>query len=262
MVYLDLLILANFLMDYSIISFTGQITKERIFIKRLLLATVVAVSSLILFTVSSQILFLLLRFCFSILIVYLAFEWMSIKKFIVNLIIFYCLSYLMAGILISFNLSSNFMVIDFFDLKIWALLLISFLIANGLTYILKVQLFQSNLYMPVKFKIADREYQLFGFLDTGNDAVGNSQLPIVFVNQKYLKDTINEAFLTEKHIPYQYSSLRTLNQQSNTLVFKPHSFKIMINKHYQACDVYLALINGEGSALNEVQVILNRNLLV
>jgi stage II sporulation protein GA (sporulation sigma-E factor processing peptidase) len=262
MVYLDLLILANFLMDYSIISFTGQITKERMKFKRIILASLVAVSSLVLFSVSSQGLFLILRFSFSVLIVYVAFEWISLKKYLINLIIFYCLSYLLAGILISFNLSSNFMVINFFDLKIWALLLISFLIANSLTYILKVQLFQSNLYMPVKFKIADQDYQLFGFLDTGNDSTGSNQIPIVFVNQKYLKETINEAFLTEKQIPYQYSSFRTLNQQSNTLVFKPHSFQIMVHKHYMDYDVYLALVNGEGSSLNEVQVILNRNLLV
>lgn len=259
MVYLDLLFLSNFLLDASILLFTAHITKERIKYGRIFLGTLVAVSSLVLFLVPSDVLFVILRFLYSMAIVYVAYPFHSVKKYIVNLLIFYALSYLVAGLLVSFNLSSNFMQINFFDPRIWALLSLSFLFAIILTYILKVQLFHQNLYYHVRMRVFDKDYRLLGYFDTGNDSQGR-ELPLVFVQARTLKERVDLQSLMAHQLAYEHVVFHTLNQSSTTLAFKPRLFEVKKDGRYQKVDVLVALIEGEDQRQNDYQVILNKRI--
>lgn len=257
-VYLDLLFLSNFLLDWSLLVLTGHLSKEVIRYWRILLGTLIAVSSLVLFFVPNAVLFVVGRFIFSLAIIYVAFPYTSIKRFVINLFIFYSLSYLVAGVLVSLNLSSNFMMIDFFDIKTWALLTISFLFANILTYILKVQLYHHQLYLPIQIRILDQTFYFIGFYDTGNDVTNSQGIPVVFV-QAFRLEAIDESFLESKNIEYEYVTWQTLNKSSTTLAFKPTKFYIKEGRRYRSYEVLIALVD-RFMPTEAYQVILNKKI--
>ena len=68
-VYVDVILLANFLLDYNLIAYTGVINQQRVSFLRIILATLLALSSLSLFFVEIKSLFLLLRIIYSLVII-------------------------------------------------------------------------------------------------------------------------------------------------------------------------------------------------
>lgn len=259
MVYVDLLLIANFLLDFCILTLTGIICKEKLCLRRLVISALVASSSVSLFWISSTIAFIILRFMYSLIIVFLAYSFRGIKKFVIDFSIFYIMNYVLAGVLISFNLSSKFLVIDFFDLKIWCFLIISFLFSLVLTYVLKVQLIQKQFSIPVQIKIGGKWYELLGYLDSGNTVLTPNQIPVVFIDDNSIDFVIDEMYLQANAIPYQYTRMQTLYSEHEILVFQPEEFKIYYHHDFIPVMVYLALFNQ--ASKSDYQVILNKNLL-
>lgn len=260
-VYVDLLILSNFLLDYSLITYTGHITKEKLSVVRLMLGTLVAVSSLSLFFVENDLLYLVLRFLYSLVIIRVAFRFLNLKRYVLNLSIFYVLNFVLAGILLSFNVGNRFIHVSYFDYKIWILLVISFILSNILTYILKISLFNHQLYTQVKVKLVDKEYEFWGYMDSGNDLLTRSYKPIIFINQHVIKEKIDLEFLISHQIPYFYQTCQLIGQTTQIIAFKPVSFKLFMNHEYRELDVFVSIIEGDHQSLSNYQVILNKNLL-
>lgn len=256
-VYVDLLILSNLLLDWSLIVFTGHIAKEDIRFWRIGLGAIIAVSSLILFFLPHSLLFVMGRFLFSVIIIVVAFPYRAFKQFIINLSIFYSLSFLVGGILISFNLSSSAIRVDFFDYKIWIILAVSFLFANSLTYIFKVQLVHHKLFIPVKIVVGEKVMNLIGFYDTGNGAVSSSGIPLVFVQAVRLGPLEN--LIRDGDIRMESVTWHTLGGMHKGLAFKPQAFYIKEGKRYRACEVLLTLVQ-EPFSDQGYQVLLNKKM--
>ncbi len=268
-VYIDLIILSNFLLDYSLITFTGIINHEKMKFYRLFLATLFALLSLGLFFIQIKIIFILLRVLFSILIILIAFPFISLKQYMRNIIVFYFLNYVMAGILLSydFKMSENAIFIDHKNPITWYLLVVSFIFSNILTYTFKVieenKLIQSHQLLDVMFCLLNQEYHVKGFIDTGNRVCSPyDQIPVVFIDKTLIKENINEDFLIKHHIKFTYVLTNTIHDSVMTLAFKPDKFYLIINKQRIQKEVYLAVAQNLKFKEQSFQVILNSKILI
>ncbi len=267
-VYLDLIILANFILDYSLIAYTGIINQQKMHFGRLFVASLFALSGLSLFFIPNKLFFILLRVLFSFGIIYLAYSFKSVKQYFKNLLVFYFLNYITAGIIVSydFKFTENVIYLYYEKDTTWYLLIISFIFANLLTYIYKVieenHAFIKNTTLDVKFRILNQEYQLKGFMDTGNLVTSEGDnIPVVFIDKNIIKEEINEAYLINHKIKFTYVLTKTFNDSHLTLVFKPEYFLVSINHKWISKDVYLAFGENLKSDNLSFQAILNCKLI-
>jgi stage II sporulation protein GA (sporulation sigma-E factor processing peptidase) len=248
-IYLDLIILANLLLDYSLLVYTGVITNTPIKKKRMMAATIFAVSSLILFFIENMILFSVIRFIWSLLIIKIAYKSKTMKDYCLKLIIFYLLNYTLAGILISFNFDylNRVIFLDLMSLKSWLLLGLAFIIANVLTYTYKVSMDQNHYEMKhcldYKIILGEQEYTGCGLIDTGN-VVTSQQLPVIFVSQTLFNETIDESYCQTHQISYTYVYLKTIIDKHMALAFKPDGFYLNVDGVYHKKAVYLSVVTS------------------
>ncbi len=266
-IYLDLIILANFLLDYCLITYTGLISGERIKYFRIFLAAIFAASGLILFYIQIKFLFIVLRIVYSLIIILIAFQFKTVKKYLKNICLFYLLNYVTAGIIISydFRFSSNILFVNLNILTTWYLLIFSFLFSLLLTYIYKViEENHANIdyrCLDVVISFLNTKYKLKGLIDTGNTVTTyGDNLPVVFIEKNLLKDDINEQFLMKNNIQFTYISTDTISSKNLILAFKPDFFGLIINNELCKKEVYVSLSQSiKGKSFN---VILNSKILV
>lgn len=265
-VYLDLVIITNFLLDYCLIIYTGIINHQIIKYYRIILASLYAVGGFVLFLIPVKIIFVILRIIYSFGIILIAFKNTSFKQYCQNLIIFYFLNYVIAGILVSyeFSLLNNGITLLYKERTTWYLLIISFLFANIFTYVYKIVTDNSkgNNLVKVKFSLLNEEYEVYGFTDTGNLTYSaNDYLPVVFINKALVPVTINETLLQLHGIKYTYIITNTINGQSRLLGFKPQSFYVVKKKKYYEKEVYLVLVDESIFRGEKFAVILHPQIL-
>ena len=266
-IYVDLLILSNFILDYCVITYTGIITKDDFKIWRIVLASIFAVIGLVLIFIPNVILFYILRFVWSLIIVLIAFKIVTFKRYMIKLIVFYLLNYIMAGILISFSFQYSRLgvVVDLKNITTWYLLFISFLFAVIITYIYKViienQILIKNNILDIMFKVFNTEFYAKGFVDTGNFVCTPIEdIPIVFVDKQLIGDVFDEDRVVDENIPKTYINYRTINGHKKTLAFKPECFAIIVNNKAIYKDVFIVLL--EESLNEDFHCLLNPKLLV
>ena len=267
-IYIDLILIANFLLDYSLIAYTGIINMQKKRFIRLLLASLFAVTGLGLFFIKIEILFFVFRFFYSLGIIYIAFSYSSFKQFSKNLFIFYFLNYVTAGILVSldFNFTDKILIVSLNSTTTWYLLIISFIFANLLTYIYKVIEENNNFYKDkiysCCFRFLNQNYYAKGFFDTGNRAESlGDKTPIVFVDKSLIREKITEEFLISKEVPFTYVLVNTISDKKMLLAFKPESFYIIDKKNKYKKDVYVVLFENMPDLNNQFQIILHYKLI-
>lgn len=268
-IYLDLVFLSNFLLDYSFIVYTGIISRSSIKIWRIFLASLFATLSLVLFLIELDILFYILRILWSLLIILIAFNFDNIKQYIKKIIIFYFLNYLTAGIIISYNFQifENSIMVDLKNSTSWILLIISFILANLITYIYKVIVDnKTNIIQKVvdiKFEFLSKEYYGNGLIDSGNVVYSKvDHLPIIFIDREIIDFNIDEELLIKHNIKFTYVRYKTVKDNCVSLTFKPEFFYVKVDKDFLKKDVYIAISNNIKSYDHTFNVILNANILI
>ncbi|QVK16810.1 sigma-E processing peptidase SpoIIGA [Mycoplasmatota bacterium] len=267
-IYIDLIILSNFLLDYSLITYTGIIANEKIKFIRIFLATLFALSSLSLFFIQIQLIFIILRLLYSFIIILIAFSFVSLRKYIKNILLFYFVNYVMAGIITSydFRFTSNAINIDLKQPTTWYLLIISFLIANILTYIYKVieenhAFYKFNI-LDIRFRFLNKDYEVKGLIDTGNKTVSHGDnIPVIFIDKNIINTDIDEIYLLKNKVKFTYILMNTVKDSYITLAFKPENFGVVIDDQYFEKEVYLAIGQNIKNKDQSFQAILNSKIL-
>ena len=164
-VYIDLLLVINFLLDFNIIYIVNKILKRNISIKKIILSSLIGEFSLIflLIHISSVFLFIIkIVLCFIMCVI--TFRYKDIKYTINNMAYFYMISTIYSGIL--------FFLKDTFNNKVVYVLLIVLLLPLFTYKILKYLLnLKSNYKYYYKVKInfnKNKSIVVNSFLDTGN----------------------------------------------------------------------------------------------
>lgn len=229
-IYLDLILIINFIIDYLLLYGTKKILKNKTSIKRILLGSIIgSISSLLMIYQNNIIMKILL----SILIIIITF---GINKIIKNITYFYLLSIILGGTLYLFDL--NIYKLNYQILLLISPILIYLYIKENIKY--------KNIYLNnyiVEIYINNKLYKLEGMIDTGNelkDPYKKRSIILVNINLDYRK------------FKYLFVPFNALNTQGIIPCIKPD--KIIINN--KIFTNYLIGLSKDKFHLNGVECIL------
>lgn len=188
-VYLDLVFFINFFFDFILLYGTSKILKRVVFLKRLLLGSLVgAISLIFLYLPLTSFSLFILKIILSIIIILVTF---GKKNIFQNIMYFYILSVILGGALYLFDISTTYKntgvlfikngyVLNIILIIIVTPLIIYLYVKEHLQYKNKI----SNKYQ-VKIKINDNNYTLEAILDTGNNLTDPyKKRPIILIDEE------------------------------------------------------------------------------
>lgn len=241
-IYLDLLIVINFLFDLLIMLTINIALKRYAKIYRLILASLFGEITLIsLFVPISSMLFSLLKLVMGIMMVVISFGYKNLKYTFYNTIYLYMLSIILGGF--TYFLSLEFKQVNYLIVLVLApLILIVFLKSMKVLKEVKNYYYKVSIVFSNGFRL-----NVTGFLDTGNklvDPVTNK--PIILINKKKLKGHIN--IRSPMYVPFN-----ALNHHGLLECIKPRSIyvddKLLSN--------YLIGLSEASFKLNGIDCLLN-----
>lgn len=214
-VYIDLILILNFIIDFLILITISIILRRNAKLKRILLSTLVGtLSILVLFFNMNNFVLFIFKLALSILLVLIAFGYKDIKYFFNNILYFYTTSILLGGFLyylniqigykkigltfINNNIKLNFLVVVIFS---------PFILYIYIRQIKELKLFYSNRKKVNVYLDNDKVIELNGYVDTGNTLIEPySGKYVIIAHNKKIDDysKINNYIL----VPY-----KTLNHE-------------------------------------------------
>ncbi len=230
MIYIDELMLLNFIIDYILIDFTSKIIKININYKRKILSCLFGeISILYLFLNTSNIVLILFKLIIGLLMILIAFGFNDIKTYINNILYFYSFSFLLGGTLYYFKIESL--------LKYKFFLLFIPLIMDTYKYIFN----DLKSIITLKYKVTiylnnGNILYLNGYMDTGNNLIDPlTNKKVIIINKKVDEDYIL--------VPY-----RTVDDSSLMKCFKPR--KVYIDGLGERNDILVGITNKKFKGFN------------
>ena len=253
-IYLDLIMILNFLIDLILLLTVSIALKRNIKITKLMLGAFVGgISILLLFFNINSIFLFIIKVLISIFMILISFGYINIKYTLTNLLYLYMSSIILGGFLYLLNLEFSYKHIGiiFYNngLSINFIFLIIFSPIILYIYIKQTKKLRNNYsnYYNIEIYIKGKKYKYIGYLDTGNvlkDSLTGKN--VILIDKRKILFNIKEF----RVIPYM-----GLNGSSIIKVIKIDKL-IFKNKEY---DVLLGIMDN--ISLDGVDVILNRNLL-
>jgi stage II sporulation protein GA (sporulation sigma-E factor processing peptidase) len=238
MVYIDELLLINFIIDYVLIDFTSVILKlNSTFIRKILSCLIGELSILYLFIDFNSLSLTIYKLIIGIFMILVAFKYNDIKTFANTLIYFYSFAFLLGGILYFFKMEN---LIKYQFVLLFIPLIMHFY--KKLTYNLKILLttkYKVNIYLK-----NGKILYLNGYMDTGNNLIDPVTLKKIIIINK----DVDENFML---VPY-----KTIDNESLMKCFKPQ--KIYIDGIGERNDILVGVINKKFIGYN---CLLNNQLL-
>lgn len=253
-IYIDIILLINFIIDLLLLLSVSFLLKRRASITRIIISSSIgSLSTLLLFVIHNNFLLLIYKLLISIIMIIITFKYNNFHYFKDNLIYLYIISIILGGTiyLINNQISS---------------------INNGLIFTsnnLKINLFLLTIITPIiiyKYLITTKNYQITysnyydidiyyndlcikgtAFLDTGNNLKDPYfKRPIILINKELINEPV-KTFL----VPYSVVN----NQKGLLEVFSPK--KIIINN--KKCKKTLLGLSDVN--INGIKIILNKEVL-
>ena len=246
-IYLDLVFFLNFFFDFILLYATAKVLKNVVKLRRLLLGSLVASSSIFLLFINLDTFSLFfLKLLISIFIILVTF---GKRNFIKNICYFYFISIILGGTLYLFNISfyyknkgilfiNNGLSINFIlSLVVGPIIIFSYI---------KETIFYKNTYgniYEVIIQINNEKYKLKGMLDTGNQLVDPyKKRSVILIN--------NNINIVENN--YIFVWYKALNTSGIVKCFKPQTVFVN-NKEFKNC---LIGISKDNFSLNNIDCIL------
>ena len=208
-VYIDVLIFTNTIINYLILLSTEKFTRKKLKNSRLILASFIgSLFSLFIFTDQRSILFsMMLRVISTAVITVIAFRYNSIKELSLNALSVFCISLIFSGMMIFiwrvFH-PPNLLIINdivYFEFQPLVMILVTVIIYGAV--LLAEKLFRprvSNTAVQLRFTVGGKEYACVGKIDTGCTLREPfSDAPVIIVDRQVL--TIDESACC-RIIPY------------------------------------------------------------
>lgn len=210
-IYVDLVFLLNIFLDFILLMSISVILTRNTKIKRILLGSIVGgLSTILLFINVGSIISFILKIILGLLMVLSTFGYQSIKYTLNNLFYLYTLSFSVGGVMYLLMDKGYY---NYLVLTLGFIIVLSF-------YIRMIKHYEVSYhnYYKVKIIINNKDYDVIGYLDTGNKLVYNHK-PVVILDKKI-------KYNMEDIIYVPYSSL------NNNGVLKCLKIdKIIINNH-------------------------------
>ncbi len=230
MIYIDEMLLLNFIIDYVILNTLTFLLKKNVKRRRIYLSCLVGEISILYLFISFNTLFLLLfKFILGLIMIIILYGYTDIKSFIKEIVYFYILCFFLGGSLYYFKIENL--------IKYQYILLLIPIIMNIYKY------FEYNLrsVLATRYKVTiylnnGKILYLNGFLDTGNSLIdpyhGNK---IIIINKK-----VDENYF---FVPYN-----TINNTSLLKCFNPK--RVYIEGIGQRDDITVGITNKKFKGYN------------
>lgn len=238
MIYIDELIMLNFIIDFLILKTTSSILKLNTKTSRLIISSIVGeISLLYLFVSFNNIELTLFKLLIGVIMNLISFGYINLKDFIKNLLYFYMFSFFLGGTLYYLKIES------LVKYKYYILLIpIIMNILKKLTYNLK-NIIKLRHKVTIYLKNGNVLY-LNGYMDTGNTLVD----PYTNKNVIIINKDIKEKFFL---VPF-----KTIENSSLLKCFKPK--KVYIDGIGERNDIVVGVTNKKFNGFN---CLLNYNLM-
>ncbi len=254
-IYLDLIMILNFLIDFILLLTVSVILKRNIKITRIMLGAFVGgISILLLFFNINSVLLFILKFLISVVMTIITFKFVNIKYTLVNILYLYMSSIILGGFLYLLNIEFSYKHIGiiFFNngLSINFIFLLIFSPLILYIYIKQTKNFRLNYsnYYNIDIVLKNKKYKYTAYLDTGNTLIDNlTRKPVILIDKRKILFDIKEFRL----IPYM--GVNGLNMIKVIKVDKV----LFNNKEYK--NILLGIMDK--ISLDGVDVILNKRLL-
>lgn len=254
-IYLDLIMILNFFIDFVLLLSVSIILKRNIKLTRIMLGAFIGgISILLLFLDMNSLTLFIFKVLVSILMTLSCFGYKNIKYTLINLLYLYMSSIILGGFLYLLNIEFSYKKVGilFFNngLSINFVFLIIFSPLILYIYIKQTKKLRYNYsnYYNIEIFIKNKKYKYIGYLDTGNVLIDKlTKKPVILIDKRKILFNIKEFRL----IPYMgvngYNMIKVI--KIDKLIFN--------NKEYKK--VLLGIMDN--ISLDGVDVILNRKLL-
>lgn len=250
MVYVDLLVIEDLILNYLILIGTGILLNRIIKLKNIFLSSVIGTIPLIfLFTNMTKLLICIISFIFSFIMSLISFKFKDIIYTVKNVLYMYFISIFLAGSIYLIN--TNFLPhINSYILNTFILIIIA--IITTYIYIKSLKNIKENNsnYYQIDIYLKDKpKITITSFLDTGNklkDPYTNK--PIILISQKLININNEKIIL----VPYN-----TIDSHGLLKCFSPE--KIYIHKIGYRKNVLIGIIAEVG--IEGADCILNQKIL-
>ena len=237
-IYVDLVLLINIILDFILLMSVSVILTRNTKIKRIILGSLVGgISTIMLFINLSSLLSFILKIILGLLMVLVTFGYQSIKYTFNNLFYLYTLSFSVGGVM--------YLLMDKVDYN-YLVLIIGFIVVLFF-YIKMIKNYQVsyNNYYKVRIYIKNKIYDVIGYLDTGNKLIYHNK-PVIILDKK-IKYSLEDVV----YVPYT-----SLNNTSVLRCLKTE--KIIINNH--VFNNYLVGISNKKINIDGIDCILHSRM--
>lgn len=279
-VYLEQVLIDNFLIDFMILFLTKLILKEKVNKFRFVLAIVIATVGSIFYPIINlnKYIIILFKLLFGLLIVLIAFKITSLKNLIIKYFLFLAFTFIMGGAIYAtlnvLNIESKVSSYLFYNFKI-PISLILFLCFLYFYFFISLVKYLSRKKQIAKF-IYDVNLinnsitvNLKAFLDSGNKVIDpENNKPINIINfsvfNKLFKDIKLEDIILHnlKNLNLKnakYINFKSLTRTSNILTFELDEMQIK-EKNLNLKNIRIGLTLEKFKSLNSCEMILNSEI--
>ena len=254
-IYLDLLMLLNFAIDFILLLTVSLILKRNISITRIMIGAFFGgISILFLFFNMSSFMLFLFKILISIMMIIITFKYINIKYTLINLLYLYMSSIILGGFLYLLNVEFSYKQIGIIfinnGLSINFIFLLLFSPIILYIYIKQTKNLRYNYsnYYNIEIINKNKKYKYTAYMDSGNVLIDSlTKKSVILIDKRKLLFNIKEFRL----IPYMgvdgYNMIKVV--KIDKLLFN--------NKEYN--NVLLGIMDN--ISLDGVDVILNRKLL-
>lgn len=279
-VYIEQVIIDNFLIDFMILSLTKLTLKEKVNKLRFFLTIIVATFGTVFYPLINlnNTLLIIAKFVFGMALILLAFKISSFKNFVIKYFLFLFYTFLMGGaiyatlnILKIENYTKGYIFYNY-DLPVSLILFLCFLyfyfFISLIKYLLKSKHISKFIY-EVSLTNNNKVLNLKAFLDSGNTIIDpDTHKPINIINFRVFNKLYEEVKLEDiilhninnlKLKNAKYISFKSLNKTSNILTFELDEL-LVIDKNLILKNIRFGLSLENFKSLNSCEMILNSEI--
>ncbi|MBO5375802.1 MAG: sigma-E processing peptidase SpoIIGA [Bacilli bacterium] len=247
-VYVDLLFILNVWIDFLLLLTVSYVLKKFTSIRRILCASFVGgISTIFLFLNVSSTILALLKVLICSLMLLISFSFNSLKSFIENIIYFYLVSIILAGVI--YLVRNNYNINNFFNNFLLLIVTTPIILYVYYRKTKKLNNHYNNLY-NVELYYLGNIYKFTAFLDTGNRLYDQyKRRPIILVNTDKISFDYSKGIL----VPFKTADGKTVLR---CLI----ADKIVIDNKVTKQNVVFGLVS-EKFNIEEVNMLLHSDLL-
>ncbi len=264
MVYLDVMILENFIVNLFILFLTSQTLKINNKILYLLTSSLLGSLYILVLIIPSLALFnkLIFKILIAFILILMAFHKKDLIFNIKATAVYIVYSMIIAGLCVFLECNSmnsrTFLFIEKFSYKkLMMSMMIIYIIGNKLVWYIKDRKDISSFIYDVDIILKKDQKSVRAFLDTGNELrEPATNLPVLVV-EKDVFSNVNLDSYDKFYIPY-----RVVNGNSGNLEgFKPNYIDVHIGGKKEKKEVIIALLEGKLSTIKDYRALLSRGII-